>query len=403
MLHALRRSYRATIFACYAGYVTQAVVNNFAPLLFLTFASGFSLSLEMLTVIPTLNFSVQLVVDLLAARLADRVGYRTCIVAAHVCAAAGLIGLAVLPHVMSPFAGILIAVVLYGMGGGLLEVLVSPILEACPSDSKEGAMSLLHSFYCWGQVAVIALSTAFFAALGIHHWAALACLWALLPLANAFVFLTVPIGDIVPEGQHRQSIGELLRQKAFWLLAMMMLCAGASELAMSQWASAFVESALGLTKAMGDLLGPCLFGVLMGTARLIYGTNASRLPLRPIMIGSSALCIVCYLVASLAKHPMLALAGCAICGFSVGVFWPGTLSTSIKALPGGGTAMFALMSLAGDMGCSVGPAVVGLVSGTSGGGLNTGLLAAILFPVVMLLCAWTTGRSHETAPRREVG
>ena len=387
MLAKIRGNYRHTILACYTGYITQAVINNFAPLLFLTFAAQFSLSLERITMIPTLNFAVQLTVDLLAARLVDRIGYRPCIVAAHVFAAVGLAALAILPRVMDPFAGILLAVVLYAVGGGLIEVLISPIVEACPSDDKVGAMSLLHSFYCWGQVGLIALSTGFFAAFGMAAWPVLACLWALVPLCNTGYFLLVPIGSIVPEGQKQLSIGELLRQKVFWLLALMMLCAGASELAMSQWASAFVESALGLTKAMGDLLGPCVFGVLMGTARAIYGKNADRLPLRRMMMGCAVLCVGCYLVAALADLPMLALAGCAICGFSVGVFWPGTFSTAIGALPGGGTAMFALMSLAGDMGCSAGPTVVGLISGAAGGSLRIGLLAAVLFPVGMLICS----------------
>lgn len=396
MLCAVRKNYRHTVFACYVGYVTQAIINNFAPLLFLTFASDFSLSLERITMIPTLNFAVQLTVDLLAARLVDRIGYRPCVVAAHVFAAVGMAALAVLPRVMEPFAGILVAVTLYAIGGGLIEVLVSPIVEACPSDDKAGAMSLLHSFYCWGQVGLIALSTAFFAAFGIGKWPVLACLWALVPLCNTGYFMLVPIGSIVPEGQRQLSVGELLRRKVFWLLALMMLCAGASELAMSQWASAFVESALGLTKAMGDLLGPCVFGVLMGTARAIYGKNSDRLPLRQVMMGCAVLCMGCYLTAVVAGSPMLALAGCAVCGFSVGIFWPGTFSTAVKALPGGGTAMFALMSLAGDLGCSAGPTVVGLISGAAGGSLRPGLLAAMLFPLGMLLCAGiVTGKKKE--------
>ena len=391
MLSAIRGNYRHTVLACYTGYITQAIINNFAPLLFLTFASDFSLTLERITMIPTLNFAVQLLVDLLAARLVDRIGYRPCIVAAHIFAAAGMAALAVLPHVMSPFAGILIAVVLYAIGGGLIEVLISPIVEACPSDDKAGAMSLLHSFYCWGQVGLIAVSTAFFAGFGMKAWPVLSCLWALVPLVNTGYFMLVPIGSVVPEGQRQQSIGELMRQKVFWLLALMMLCAGASELAMSQWASAFVESALGLTKAMGDLLGPCVFGVLMGTARAIYGKNSDKLPLRQVMMGCAALCMGCYLLAVLAGSPMLALAGCAVCGFSVGIFWPGTFSTAARALPGGGTAMFALMALAGDMGCSGGPTLVGLVSGAMGGSLKAGLLAAVVFPLGMLLCASIVG------------
>ena len=387
MRSAIQGNYRHTVLACYIGYITQAIINNFAPLLFLTFAGGFSLSLERITMIPTMNFAVQLVTDLAAARLVDRIGYRPCIVAAHVLAAVGMAALAILPHVMAPFAGILIAVVLYAVGGGLIEVLISPIVEACPSDDKAGAMSLLHSFYCWGQVGLVALSTAFFAVFGVKWWPVLSLIWALVPLCNTGYFMFVPIGSIVPEGEHQRSIGELMRQKVFWLLLLMMLCAGASELAMSQWASAFVESGLGMSKAVGDLMGPCVFGVLMGTARAIYGKHSDKLPLKRAMMVCAAMCMGCYLLAVLAGSPMLALAGCAACGFSVGLFWPGTFSTATKVLPGGGTAMFALLALAGDMGCSSGPTVVGLVSGAMGGDLKAGLFAAIAFPLGMLICA----------------
>lgn len=387
MFAAIRKSYNHTILACYIGYITQAIINNFAPLLFLTFASGFGLSLERITMIPTVNFAVQLTVDLISAKVVDRIGYRPCIMAAHVFSAAGLIALAVLPFVMDPFTGILIAVVLYAIGGGIIEVLISPIVEACPTERKEGAMSLLHSFYCWGQVALVAVSTGFFALFGIEYWPVMAVIWALVPLFNIGYFALVPIFPIVPSGEKQQSISQLFRQKAFWLLALMMLCAGASELAMSQWASAFVESALKISKTMGDLMGPCLFGVFMGTARAIYGKYSDRIPLKKMIMGCAVLCIACYLIAVTADAPLLALAGCAVCGFSVGIFWPGTFSTAVKALPGGGTAMFAFMSLAGDLGCSSGPTLVGLASSAVGGSLKFGLALAMVFPLGVLLCA----------------
>ncbi len=387
MFASIRKNYNHTILACYIGYITQAIINNFAPLLFLTFAAGFGLSLDKITMIPTVNFAVQLTVDLISAKVVDRIGYRPCIMAAHVFSAAGLIALAVLPFVMDPFLGILIAVVLYAIGGGIIEVLISPIVEACPTERKEGAMSLLHSFYCWGQVALVAVSTGFFALFGIAYWPVMAVIWALVPLFNIGYFALVPIFPIVPSGEKQQSIGQLLRQKAFWILAVMMLCAGASELAMSQWASAFVESALHISKTMGDLMGPCLFGVFMGTARAIYGKYSDKIPLKKMIMGCAVLCMACYLVAVTAQSPLLALAGCAVCGFSVGIFWPGTFSTAVKALPGGGTAMFAFMSLAGDLGCSSGPTVVGLAANALGGSLKGGLALATLFPLGMLICA----------------
>ncbi len=385
MLQKIRSSYNHTIYASYLGYITQAIVNNFAPLLFLTFMSDFDLTLEMITLITTVNFGVQLSVDAVAAKIVDRIGYRPCIVAAHVAAAVGLMGLALFPAIMPPFAGIMLAVVLYAIGGGIIEVLISPIVEACPTERKAAAMSLLHSFYCWGHVFLVAVTTAFFALFGIASWRVMACIWALVPLFNVFYFLLVPIYPIVSEGTKQMSLTDLFKSKVFWLLMVMMVCAGASEQAMSQWASAFTENVLHISKTMGDLLGPCAFAICMGTARALYGKFERRIPLKAFMMGSSGLCIVCYLLASLCHAPVFALVGCALCGFSVGIFWPGTFSIAAPALPGGGTAMYALMALAGDLGCSGGPTVVGMISGAAGGDLRMGLLVAMIFPIMMLL------------------
>ncbi len=385
MFASIRRNYSHTIYASYLGYITQAIVNNFAPLLFLTFIGEFNLTMEKITLITTINFAVQLLVDAVAARVVDRIGYRPCIVVAHVFAAVGLAGLALFPMMMPPFAGILLAVVLYAIGGGIIEVLISPIVEACPTERKAAVMSLLHSFYCWGHVFLVVVSTAFFAVFGIGSWRILACLWALVPLINVAYFLLVPLAPVVGEGTKQLSFGELFRSKVFWVLMVMMVCAGASEQAMSQWASAFAEKGLGVTKTMGDLMGPCAFAVFMGTARALYGKFEAKIPLKGFMIASCMLCMGCYLLAALCAQPLLALVGCAACGFSVGIFWPGTFSTAAVALPGGGTAMYALMALAGDLGCSGGPTVVGMVSGAAGGSLQSGLLVAIVFPVMMLI------------------
>lgn len=378
-------SYTHTIYASYLGYITQAIVNNFAPLLFLTFAQDYSLTLDRITLITTINFAVQLLVDLLATRLVDQIGYRPCVVAAHVFAAAGLCGMAVFTSILpSAYAGLLISVVHYAIGGGIIEVLISPIVEACPTEKKEAAMSLLHSFYCWGHVGVVLLSTAFFAVFGVRSWKVLAFLFALVPVFNTFYFMKVPIYPIVSE-KDQMPLSGLLRQKVFWLLMVIMVCAGASEQAMSQWSSAFAESALNVSKTLGDLAGPCAFAVLMGTARALYGRYSDRIPLQKMMIGSAVLCISCYLVAVFARSPFMGLVGCAVCGFSVGIFWPGTFSVAAIHLPTAGTAMYALMALAGDVGCSAGPTVVGLIANASGDSLKVGLLAAIVFPVVILL------------------
>ena len=386
MPHSIRTSYSHTIAASYLGCVTQAVVNNFAPLLFLTFQTQMGLSLEEITLLTTVNFSVQLLVDFLSVKAADRIGYRVCIVAAHLFSAAGLAAIAILPGLMeSTYAGLIVAVTLYAIGGGLIEVLVSPIVEACPTEKKEAAMSLLHSFYCWGHVAVVLLSSAFFQLAGIGNWRVMACIWALLPLGNAVYFALVPIRPVVEE-RRRMPVRSLFGQKLFWLFLLMMLCAGASEQGMSQWASAFAQSGLGVNKAMGDLAGPCAFAVLMGTSRALYGKYSDRMPLRAVMTASAVLCIACYATAAMSGNVLLALAGCALCGFSVGIFWPGTFSTAVPALPGGGTAMFALLALAGDLGCTTGPTVVGLAAGAAGGRLAAGLGMGMIFPVLMLLC-----------------
>ena len=384
-MKSIRTNYQHTIYASYLGYITQAIVNNFAPLLFLTFQTAYHLSLRDITLITTVNFFVQLCVDLLCAKVLDRIGYRVAIVLAHFLAAVGLTGLFFFPAVFpNAYAGLMTAVILYAIGGGIIEVLISPIVEACPTERKEAAMSLLHSFYCWGQCFLVLFSTIYFRLFGIEHWPALACIWAIIPFCNLFYFLLVPIYRTV-EKQEQMSFVELLRQKVFWLLIVIMICAGASELAMSQWASAFAESALGVSKTMGDLAGPCAFAVLMGVARAFYGKCSDWIPLKKFMIGCAFLCIGCYTLTMLADLPLLGLIGCAVCGFSVGIFWPGTFSIAAVKLPAGGTAMYALMALAGDIGCSSGPTVVGMVADSAGNNLKLGLGAAMIFPIVILV------------------
>ncbi len=394
------REYRHTIWASYLGYVTQAVVNNLSPLLFLTFRSEYGIGLEKITLLITLNFGIQLLVDLLSALRIDRIGYRTGVVAAHICAALGLAGLSVLPELCgrlfgSPYAGLVICVILYALGGGLIEVLISPIVEACPTESKDAAMSLLHSFYCWGQMAVVLLSTLFFAAAGMARWRLLCVLWALLPACNAVYFMRVPIRTLEEEHGTMPLTG-LFRQKMFWVFFVLMLCAGASELSMSQWASAFAESGLNVRKAAGDLAGPCMFAALMGTARVMHAKLSERIPLKRFMIGCGVLCIAGYLLAVYAPTPLPGLAGCGICGFSAGIMWPGTFSLAARTLPGGGTAMFALLALAGDVGCSVGPTVVGMASAESGD-LKSGLMMAVIFPILLCIgmLLWSRLRAGE--------
>lgn len=378
-------TFRHTMTACYLGYVTQAIANNLAPLLFLTFHRQYGITLTQLALISSINFGIQLLVDLISSAVVDRIGYRPCIVFAHLSNTLGLAGLAFFPELFADrFAGLIVAVFFYAIGGGLCEVLVSPIAEACPTENKAAHMSLLHSFYCWGVVAVILLSTLWFAAFGVAHWKPLALLWALVPLANAWNFLWVPINSVTG-GQAGMSIGELFKSRLFWLLALLMVCSGASELSMAQWASAFTESALHVSKTVGDLAGPCLFAVLMGLARTCYARFSERMDLVRFMMFSSLLCIACYLLASLSQIPLAGLIGCGLTGFSVGIFWPGTFSVATARMPTGGTAMFALLALFGDLGGTLGPSVVGFGASAAGGDLKMGILAAIVFPAVMAL------------------
>ena len=378
-------NYKKTLFACYLGCITQAISANFAPLLFLTFKSTYAISLDKIALIPMVFYLTQLFTDLAATKIVDRIGYRTCVVASQILSAAGLVLLAFLPEVLPvPFLGILIAVVLYAIGSGLIEVLISPIVEACPFENKEGMMSLLHSFYCWGSVGVILGSTVFFAVFGIGNWRILTLIWALLPLYNTFNFISCPIERLVEDGKGI-GVRRLLRLPLFWLLALLMVCSGAAEMSMAQWASAFTESAMGVTKTIGDLAGPCMFSVFMGLARVFYSKMSEKLDLTKTMLACGTLCIICYLLASLSAIPILGLAGCALCGLSVGIMWPGTISISAQKCPAGGTAMFALLALAGDLGGSVGSSAVGVFSNLAGGNLKMGLLVATFFPLILIL------------------
>lgn len=388
----MKYSYDCTMRACFTGYIVQAIVNNFVPLLFLTFQRTYHIPLQQITLLVTFNFGIQLLTDLLSVAFVDRMGYRASMVLAHILSALGLICLTVLPEWMGhPFAGILISVIVYAVGGGLLEVLVSPVVEACPSTHKEKAMSMLHSFYCWGHVGVVLFSSIFFKLAGIENWKLLAVLWAVIPILNALVFTRVPIAPVLPEGEEGMTIGTLFQNRTFWLLFVMMICAGASEQSVSQWASLFAEKGLGISKTAGDLAGPMAFAVLMGASRAFYGNYGEKINLDRFMTVSSVLCILSYLCLVFMPVPVLSLAGCALCGLSVGIMWPGTFSRASKALPAGGTALFALLALGGDIGCSGGPSLVGMVSGMCKGNLKIGILAALIFPVLLL-----TGAKFET-------
>lgn len=396
----IKPNYKLTVFACFMGYIVQAVINNFAPLLFITFQNTYDIPLSQITLLITINFAVQLIVDFAAAKFVDKIGYKPSIIGANVFCAAGLICLAVLPEVLAnAFVGLLLSVILYAIGGGLLEVLVSPIIENCPNEHKEKTMSLLHSFYCWGHVGVVLVSILFFYFAGIENWRILALVWAVLPIATLVLFAFAPINSAC-NGEKGMTIKQLFCNKTFWLLVVMMICAGASEQAVSQWASTFAELGLGISKTLGDLFGPTLFAFCMGTSRLIFGKIGHKIKLEKYMAFSCVLCVCAYLCITIVPNAVVNLISCGVCGFSVGILWPGTFSTSTNLLKRGGTAMFALLALGGDVGCMAGPTIAGAVAAASN--LKIGILCAIVFPTILTVCVvFLRRRGKRRAPTQQ--
>lgn len=393
----MKLNYKHTMYASFTGYIVQAIINNFIPLLFLTFQSSYNIPISKITFLVTFNFGFQLVIDFLSAGFIDKIGYRTSVIIAHVCSAIGLLSLTILPEIFNdPFIGLLLSVMIYAIGGGLIEVLISPIVEACPTDNKKTAMSLLHSFYCWGHVGVVLLSTIFFTLFGISNWKILTIIWAIIPIANTIFFMKVPIMNLIEENKNGLTIKELLSQKIFWIMVMLMICAGASEQSISQWASTFAEKGLGVSKSIGDLTGPMLFAVMMGISRIVYSKFGEKVDLEKSMIYSGALCLLSYLIISLSPWPILSLIGCSLCGLSVGILWPGTFSISASKIKSGSTAMFVFLALAGDVGCSIGPTVVGKVSSMFNDNIKIGIIAASIFPILLIVCVFINRFMRKT-------
>lgn len=399
----MRYTYKHTLYACYLGYITQAIVNNLAPLFFIIFQNEFSISFEMIGRLILINFGTQIATDFLAVKFVDRIGYRKAAVLAHIFSAVGLIGLGILPKLFpSPYSGLVLAVVIYAIGGGLIEVLISPIVESLPGEAKASAMSLLHSFYCWGQMSVVLITTVLMKVLGTGIWFVLPVLWSLIPVYNLFRFMKVPLMPTVSE-EEKTPVRRLFTSKVFIIALILMMCAGASELTMSQWSSLFAQKGLQVSKLMGDLLGPCLFAVLMGIGRTLYGVWGHKVHLKKALTASGLLCIACYAVTVFIQIPIISLLGCAVCGLSVSLMWPGTFSLTAESYPKGGTAMFGILAIFGDLGASIGPWLAGIVSdlaqkstrltafGESSGlnaeqlGLKSGLFTAMIFPLVLLV------------------
>lgn len=396
----MNKNYRKTLLAGYIGFITQAISANFLPLLYVTFQHTYKLSLTQIALISATFFFTQFVVDFLCVKVVDRIGYRPCILTSQITCAIGIVGLTVLPDILqSAYLGIHICVIVYAVGSGLIEVLCSPIIEACPFENKAGTMSLLHSFYCWGFAGVVLLSTLFFYAFGIEHWKILAVLWSLVPLYNVYNFAVCPIEKLVNEGES-MTLKDLLKTKVFWLFMLLMIGAGASEISMAQLASAFAESALNVSKTMGDLIGPCGFAICMGISRALFGKCSNRINLPVFMIASGILCLVCYLLAGLSREPVWGLVGCTVCGFSVGIMWPGSISISSSILPKGGTALFAFLALAGDLGASIGPSLVGSVSQYAENNLHIGMIAGIVFPIILVVSVLMLRKKYTSRRNR---
>jgi fucose permease len=396
-------SYKHTLRACYVGYITQAIVNNLAPILFIIFQKQFHISFEEIGRLILINFATQTFADIIAIKYVDKLGYRKSAILAHIFCALGLVGLAVLPQLtISPYSGLIIAVMIYALGGGILEVLVSPIVESIPGDEKEAAMSLLHSFYCWGQMGVVLITTILLKIIGNDMWTVIPVMWAVIPIYNGFKFIKVPLMPLLPQEEKIQ-IKTLLKSKQILVAFMLMLCAGSSELTMSQWSSIFAEKGLNVPKVIGDIAGPCMFAIFMGTGRTLYGIWGSKINLRNALFGSGVLCITCYGVTVFSPWPVLSLMACAISGISVSLMWPGTFSLSAKMYPKGGTAMFGMLAIFGDLGASLGPWFAGVISDLAQKsnkiieigqeyninieqmGLKSGLLVSIVFPIMLVM------------------
>ena len=402
----MKLNYTHTLYASYIGYITQAIINIFPPLVFIMFQKDFNISLTQIGLLSSFNFGIQMLIDFLAIKFIDKIGYRIPIVSAHIFAALGLFLLGILPFYIEPYLGILICFFINAISGGLIDVLVSPIVEALPDKQKTKAMNILHSFYCWGSMLVVIVSTLYFNIFGIENWRYMSMIWAIIPFCNIFLFANVPLNVLKTHEDNMKSdntvsIRKLLSVKIVLVFVVLMICAGASEQSIAQWVSLFAEVGLNVNKTVGDIFGACMFAFCMGIVRLIYGMKSESINIEKALIISSLFCVFGYIVTVFSPYPFLSLIGCGISGLSVAIMWPSVFSLASKTYNKGGTAMFAMLALAGDIGCSIGPGIVGIVSNSKNIsdkfsaiivngdsiqiGLKIGILFAIIFPVIMFV------------------
>lgn len=400
----MKNNYKSTLCASFLGYITQAIMLNFPPLLYIFFQTNLGLTLSQVSFLITANIVVELIVDMIVSKYAVKIGYRPLIICATIFAISGLFSMFILIEIIAnPFVALILSMGLCGAGGGIMEVLISPIVEACPTKNKTGMMSLLHSFYCWGQAAVVLITTVFFLIFGIENWQFIAIFWTLVPLTSMILFCMCPIYTLEKEGEKSSTLKELFTSKVFWVLVIMMICSGASELAMAQWASAFAETVLGRSdlKWLTDLLGPCLFAICMGCTRVFYAKMSEKIDLTKGIFISSLICISAYLISVISPIPALCLVGCALCGIGAGIMWPGSFSIASSKLPQGGVLMFGLLALSGDFGCLVGPFLAGQVSAIFDDELKYGLAVSIIFPLTLAIICGTMFFKSKKKDKKE--
>lgn len=378
-------NYTPTKISAYVGYFVQAIVNNFLPILFVAFQDIYGIGYEKLGRLIVFNFITQMVTDILSPKIISLLGYRKTAVMCQLIAALGLTLAAVLPNVLpNAYIGIVLAVIVYAFASGLMEVIISPMIEMLPTSNKSGNMSLLHSFYCWGQAITTVGTTLLLSAFGYRGWTYIPLIWAIVPFINAFSFIRVPIVEPQPE-RKSDSFRVLFSDRRFRVFMLIMLCAGASEIAMAEWASVFAQNALGVSQIAGDLAGPCAFSLFMGLGRLLYAAFSEKISYRSTVIVLGLCCAVCYYIAAFASIPIFALAACALCGFTVSILWPGTISAGAVAFPRGDAVMFSVFAMCGDIGCCIGPWLLGVVAEHFT--LNIGFAVSSFFPLLMVALA----------------
>lgn len=402
-----KRTFTGTKVACYIGYVVQGIINNIAPLLFVIFSEKFGITLAKLSVLITINFGTQLCVDTLLIKFVDKIGYKRLSVFSQAVTFFGLSCLAILPNVLpNAYIGIIIAIIISAIGSGITEVIISPIIESIPGEKKTAEMSLLHSFYCWGQVVVVALTTFMIKFFGDDLWYIAPAIWAIIPLINTFNFINVPIVPNLTK-EEKTPFSKILLSKHFILCIVMMICSGASEIAMSQWSSYFAEAGLKVTKMEGDLLGPCLFAIFMGTGRMIFGFVGEKINLKTALCCSAGFCGACYVMTSVFENPFLSLISCALTGLSVSIMWPATLSLAARLFPKSGGSMYSILALAGDTGCTLGPWFISFMSlqmsvENGGEALKSGLGFGAVFPIIMIVAILLLNGRKITVDKKHI-